>query len=412
MSTNLKKHFIDFSQGWESYVNECKRVKNNSTTYYVTKHHKTYEVLKENIVSEMQSLTDERIYKVKASVGQTGLTGIPWLSVMDRQVTESTQEKFYISYLFSKNAKRLHLSIALGATQFTKLYGDKNKTTNKILQAKDLFVQNFIKYAPDENFETMDLLDNEDTSFIRKFSAQMIRTAKYYEGGSFFTKSYDLVKQNFDEDDLVNDLNRYIDSYRKIVNDPASSVLLDVLDESVFDETDQKQESDLNYELPDFNPIVIKSKSKDKTKKKRGTSPSRRPSIPSKKVGDAGEKHVFDYEKNKLESKGRHDLADLIVKQYEDLSFFPGYDIQSFDESGNKIYIEVKSTKGKSKSYFEISENEIKAAKELGDSYYIYQVTNALTDPKISNVINDLYKYEGQGRILIEPLVYRVSFKK
>ena len=98
MSTNLKKHFIDFSQGWESYVNECKRVKNNSTTYYVTKHHKTYEVLKENIVSEMQSLTDERIYKVKASVGQTGLTGIPWLSVMDRQVTESTQEKFYISY--------------------------------------------------------------------------------------------------------------------------------------------------------------------------------------------------------------------------------------------------------------------------------------------------------------------------
>ena len=49
----------------------------------------------------------------------------------------------------------------------------------------------------------MDLLDNEDTSFIRKFSAQMIRTAKYYEGGSFFTKSYDLVEQNFDEDEAT-----------------------------------------------------------------------------------------------------------------------------------------------------------------------------------------------------------------
>ena len=76
---------------------------------------------------------------------------------------------------------------------------------NKILQAKDLFVQNFIKYAPDENFETMDLLDNEDTSFIRKFSAQMIRTAKYYEGGSFFTKSYDLVKQNFNTKNSENE---------------------------------------------------------------------------------------------------------------------------------------------------------------------------------------------------------------
>ena len=298
MSTNLKKHFIDFYQGWEPYVNECKRVKNNSTKYVVTKHHKTYQVLKESIVSEMQSLTDKRIYKVKGSVGQTGLTGIPWLSVMDRQVTESTQEKFYISYLFSKNAKRLHLSIALEQPNSQIYMETITKQPTKFF-TKDLFVQNFNKYAPDENFETMDLLDNEDTSFIRKFSAQMIRTAKYYEGGSFFTKSYDLVEQNFDEDDLVNDLNRYIDSYRKIVNDPASSGLLDVLDESVFDETDQKKESDLNYELPDFNPIVIKSKSNDKTKKKRGTSQSRRPSIPSKKVGDAGEKYVLIMKKIK-----------------------------------------------------------------------------------------------------------------
>ena len=40
-----------------------------------------------------------------------------------------------------------------------------------------------------------------------------------------------LYNQNFEEDDLVNDLARYVDSYRKIVNDPASSVLLDVLAE-------------------------------------------------------------------------------------------------------------------------------------------------------------------------------------
>ena len=31
--------------------------------------------------------------------------------------------------------------------------------------------------------------------------------------------------------------------------------------------------------------------------------------------------------------KGREDLAKQIVKQYEDLSFFPGYDIKSFNEN-------------------------------------------------------------------------------
>ena len=340
------------------------------------------------------------------------MTGIPWLSVMDKHVTESTQEGFYISYLFSKNAKKLHLSIALGATQFEDLYGANNKTTDKIIQAKNQFVQNFKRHAPEESFETMDLLDEKDTNFTREFSTTMTRIADYYEGGSFFTKSYDLVNPNFEEDDLVNDLARYVDSYRKIVNDPASSVLLDVLAESVFEETDQKKESDLNYELPEFNPIVFESQPKDTNKKRKTSSKPSKPSTPSKKVGDAGEKYVYEFEKNRLERLGLGDLAKKIVKQYEDLSFFPGYDIQSFDEQGNKIFIEVKSTKGKNKNYFEISDNEIKAAKELGDSYHIYQVTNALTDPKISTVISNLHNYEEQDKLKIEPMVYKVIFKE
>ena len=411
MKTNLKNHLVEFSQGWESYVNECMRLVDDSLRFYVTKDHRVYEVLIREVVSEIQSLLDERIYKVKGSVGQSSLTGIPWLSVMDKHVTESTQEGFYISYLFSKNAKKLHLSIALGATQFEDLYGANSKTTDKIIQAKNQFVQNFNKHAPAENFEIMDLLDEKDTNFTREFSTTMTRVADYYEGGSFFTKTYDLVNPNFEEDDIVNDLSRYVESYRKIVNDPASSVLLDVLAESVFEETDQKQQSDLNYDLPTFNPIVLESEPKDKNKKRKTTSKPSKPSMPSKKVGDAGEKYVYEFEKNKLEKLGLNDLADKIVKQYDDLSYFPGYDIQSFDEAGNEIFIEVKSTIGKYKNYFEISENEIKAAKKLGDAYYIYQVTNALTDPKISTVINNLFDFEDKNKILIDPMVYRVSFK-
>ena len=77
---------------------------------------------------------------------------------------------------------------------------------------------------------------------------------------------------------MVNDLARYVDSYRKIVNDPASSVLLDVLAESVFEETDQKKENDLNYELPEFNPIVLESQPKDISKKRKTSSKPSKPS--------------------------------------------------------------------------------------------------------------------------------------
>ena len=129
--TDLKNHLIEFSQGWESYISDCMRLVDDSLRFYVKNDHRVYDLLIKTVVSELQSLVDERIYKVKGSLGQASLTGIPWLAVMDKHVTESTQERFYISYLFSKNARKLHLSIALGATQFEKLCGSSSKTTKK-----------------------------------------------------------------------------------------------------------------------------------------------------------------------------------------------------------------------------------------------------------------------------------------
>ena len=127
-------------------------------------------------------------------------------------------------------------------------------------------------------------------------------------------------------------------------------------------------------------------------------------------MGDAGEKHVYEYERNKLLKIDRSDLAEKIVKQHEDKSFFPGYDIQSFDEHGNKIYIEVKSTKEKKKSFFEISDNEVIAAREYGKDYHIYHVTNALVNPKIRRIIKNPISYVDENKMLLEPWIYKLKF--
>ena len=58
---------------------------------------------------------------------------------------------------------------------------------------------------------------------------------------------------------------------------------------------------------------------------------------------------------------------------------------------GNEIFIEVKSTVSKDKDYFEISDIEVLAAKSLKDSYFIYQVTDALANPKISAIIRKAF---------------------
>ena len=108
--------------------------------------------------------------------------------------------------------------------------------------------------------------------------------------------------------------------------------------------------------------------------------------------------------------EGKENLANKIVKQYEDLNEYPGYDIKSFDSRGNEIYIEVKSTKGKKNESFNISKNELDSAKKHRTKYYIYLVVNALTDPKIYQIIPDPIKYLDDNKISIQPLTYTVTF--
>ena len=73
-----------------------------------------------------------------------------------------------------------------------------------------------------------------------------------------------------------------------------------------------------------------------------------------------------------------------------------------------KFFIEVKSTVSKGKDYFEISANEVLAAKSLEGSYFIYQVTNALADPKISAIVRNPMKYIEKNKILLEPWIYKM----
>lgn len=407
VATNLREHFINFSDQWESYVRYCQ---NSNKKYYVNKNHKVHDLITRTITNEIRSIVDEKLYKVKGSVGQSSLAGIPWLAIMNREVTESTQNGFYISYLFSRNASKLYLSIALGATQFTDFYGENNRTTLKIEKAKEQFFNNFSKFDPSKKIESVELLNKKDSSFIREFSSRMLLRANDYSAGCMFTKSYDLINPTFNEKEIISDLNQYIDCYRNIARNPSSKALLDILDESVYDaEKDKKKSLNFDYVIPEFNPS-LKEKSKKKFQQKSNKKPSK-PSTPSKQVGDAGEQYVYEYECNKLSKLNRNDLVERIIKQYEDLSNFPGYDIKSFDKNGNEIFIEVKSTKSKNKEYFEITDNEKNAAEKIGDAYFIYLVTSALTNPIISLKIQNPIRYVQQNKVLMEPLAYRFSFK-
>ena len=126
-----------------------------------------------------------------------------------------------------------------------------------------------------------------------------------------------------------------------------------------------------------------------------------------KEIGLKGEQIILDYEKKQLTELGLYNYAQNVrwVAQ-EDCK--AGYDILSFDESGNKKYIEVKSSTGNVDKFY-MTKNEIETAERFGGEYYIYKVNNMMSKPFITK-INDPYKLLNDGDLKSEATQYSVTF--
>lgn len=121
-----------------------------------------------------------------------------------------------------------------------------------------------------------------------------------------------------------------------------------------------------------------------KSKRKDSQADIDKSLIIQKKIGQIAEKFVLKYEKQRLAKDGKLDKANRVEQISNDWAN-KGYDIESFDGDGDDIlpdrFIEVKGTSRKKFSIF-WSQNEIKKAKELGDEYWIYFVSEINSETK------------------------------
>lgn len=90
----------------------------------------------------------------------------------------------------------------------------------------------------------------------------------------------------------------------------------------------------------------------------------------SNKLGIEGEKLVLKIEKDKIKNFGFLDKVEKIEKKLDG----EGYDILSFNEDGEEIFIEVKTTNGGIDEPFYISTNEKAFCDLYKLSYFIYRL--------------------------------------
>ena len=120
-------------------------------------------------------------------------------------------------------------------------------------------------------------------------------------------------------------------------------------------------------------------------------------------LGHSGENFVREYERTRLEKYP--ELAKKVEKQLDG----KGFDILSFDEEGNEIHIEVKTTRYGLNTPFYISEHEVIFSSQYARSYVLWRLYEMDTVRGSAKY----YRLSGNMRevLQLEAIAYRAAPK-
>jgi hypothetical protein len=100
-------------------------------------------------------------------------------------------------------------------------------------------------------------------------------------------------------------------------------------------------------------------------------------------LGLAGEQFVIKYEQTRLIHARQERLASKIEHVSKTQGDSAGFDILSFEESGQERLIEVKTTAYGSLTPFYVTRNEIELSVKADSSYHLYRTFTFRRDPKL-----------------------------
>jgi Domain of unknown function (DUF3883) len=125
----------------------------------------------------------------------------------------------------------------------------------------------------------------------------------------------------------------------------------------------------------------------------------------NRSLGKAGEEMVFSFERQYLTGKGRTDLARKVRWVSQEDGDGAGYDIRSFDPTGEERLIEVKTTNGLQTTPFYLTRNELSFSNERPKEFRICRLYDFSKKPKMFELAPPIEKL-----VRLEPLSFAASF--
>lgn len=193
--------------------------------------HPTANLLRNDIKNAIKDIAqqyNERL-EIKASVGAGNWANVPWISILDTRITNTTQSGVYPVYLFCADGSGFYLSLNQGTTIPTKEFG-KVEAQNKANELKSLLLKNITELTTWHNGN----LNLEASTALGKSYEPTNIAAKYYSASSLPS-----------DIELASDLNWLLNVYDKC------ALLLSEKQNSML-KTQQNTESDMTMFYKSF----------------------------------------------------------------------------------------------------------------------------------------------------------------
>ncbi|MED3033435.1 restriction endonuclease [Bacillus thuringiensis] len=192
--------------------------------------HKMGSFVRNEMTTEITRLPfiDHSQYVVTGSVGQGNWAAVPWLAIMNKDITTSTQRGYYIVYLFSEDMERLYLTLAQGVTETTKEEMRKIKEeireqihmSQKVKKDDEIFLGTSTKAKGYSNstaaYIAYDVNKMPSEAELVEDLEEMLR---YYEGfiaykekGTKYEMIYERKEVYLDQQSIIDHVSSYIQS--------------------------------------------------------------------------------------------------------------------------------------------------------------------------------------------------------
>jgi len=146
-------------------------------------------------------LSDQRVnFLIKASAGSGNWANVPWVSMLNTEMTGSTQEGIYPVYLFCADGSGVYLSLGFGTTKLKELYGTTGAKRESVNVAKK--IQALAPQIKNWSGTTIDL----------KATTDLGRSYEWATAGFRFYRSNELPT----ESEMINDLEELVGIYTQL----------------------------------------------------------------------------------------------------------------------------------------------------------------------------------------------------